>query len=136
MADLAIGQVAKQTGVTVETLRFYEKEALLPRPARGRSGYRIYPPEVVRRVVFIQRAKELGFSLKEIAELLNLRHTPQVSCAEVKRVATAKMANIEKKLKDLQGMHAALATLAARCDGKDATGECPILDALEDNQEK
>ena len=135
MPNLAIGEVAKQTGVTVETIRFYEKEELLPAPARARSGYRIYPPEVVKRILFIQRAKELGFSLKEIAELLNLRQTAQVGCADVKRVAIAKMQNIEKKLKDLQGMHAALATLATRCDGKSALGECPILDALEDRHE-
>ncbi|MBI3561708.1 MAG: heavy metal-responsive transcriptional regulator [Gammaproteobacteria bacterium] len=131
MSRLSIGQVAKQAGVTVEALRFYEKQGLLTPAERTAAGYRYYEAEVVRRVRFIQRAKALGFALKQVAELLNLRQSRQTSCAEVKRVAQGKMADIDQKLADLQQMRAGLARLAARCDLDGALGECPLLDALD-----
>ena len=132
MSQLTIGQVAKQAGVSVETLRFYEKQGLLLTPLRSAAGYRRYDTSVVRRVRFIQRAKELGFALREVAELLNLRQTRKTSCAQVRDVALTKMADIDQKLMDLQRMRKALESLAARCDREGALGECPILDALED----
>lgn len=131
MSQLSIGQVAKQAGVSVETLRFYEKQGLLSKPARSASGYRCYDASVVRRVRFIQRAKELGFALREVAELLNLRQTRHTSCAQVRSVALAKMADIDQKLTDLQRMRMALENLAARCELEGTMGDCPLLDALE-----
>src|SRR5919199_5139981 len=95
MAALTIGQIARRAGVGVETVRFYERQGLLEEPARKESGYRQYPEDVVARLRFIKRAKELGFSLKEIKELLALRVDPATTCAEVKARAQAKVADIE-----------------------------------------
>ena len=94
MEALTIGQLARQAAVGVETIRFYEREGLLAEPERRPSGYRQYPAEVVRRVRFIRHAKELGFTLKEIQELLELRVDPVSSCADVRRHARAKIADI------------------------------------------
>jgi MerR family mercuric resistance operon transcriptional regulator len=131
MRALTIGQVARQAGVGVETVRFYERQGLLDAPPRRASGYRQYAPEMVTRLRFIRRAKALGFALKEIWELLSLRVAPETTCGEVKARAEAKMADIDAKLQDLQRMKAALGQLAAACSGSGPTSLCPILDALE-----
>jgi len=130
MRTLTIGQVAAQTGTNAETLRFYEREGLIPPPARSDAGYRHYSDAVIQRVRFIQRAKEVGFSLREIGELLSLRADPHTSCAEVKARAQEKIASIEAKQRDLETMRAALAKLARQCRGRGPVSECPILDAL------
>jgi DNA-binding transcriptional MerR regulator len=96
-ASLTIGQLAKQSGVGVETLRYYERQRLIPEPPRRRSGYRQYPPETVKRIRFIRRAKELGFSLKEIDELLTLRAESVGQCAEVLARAQGKIADISRR---------------------------------------
>src|SRR5215468_10396737 len=95
MRPLTIGQVARQVGVGVETVRFYERQGLLEQPARRESGYRQYAEDVVARLRFIRRAKELGFSLKEVAELIALDADPATSCGDVKQRAEAKIADIE-----------------------------------------
>jgi MerR family mercuric resistance operon transcriptional regulator len=128
---LTIGQVARQAGVGVETVRFYERQGLLHEPPRRESGYRQYPEDVVARLRFIKRAKELGFSLKEIKELLALRVDPETTCREVKAQAEAKIADIEGKIQTLQRMKKALKKLTAACSGRGPTSECPILEALE-----
>lgn len=129
--SLTIGKLAKAAGVRVETVRFYEREGLLPKPPRKLSGYRQYPPDAVERVLFIRRAKKLGFTLKEITELLELRVDPDKSCADVRALATAKIVDVEEKLADLARIKAALERLAKACRGKGPTSECPILDAIE-----
>lgn len=134
MPAMTIGQVARQAGVGVETVRFYERQGLLAEPPRRASGYRQYAQEVVARLRFIKRAQELGFSLKEISELLSLRVDPDMTCGEVKQRAEAKMAAIDAKLRDLQRMQAALAQLVAACSGSGPTSHCPILDALESQE--
>jgi MerR family mercuric resistance operon transcriptional regulator len=131
MHTLTIGQVARHIGIGVETVRFYERKGLLDAPPRRESGYRQYAPDVIRRLQFIKRAKELGFSLKEINELLSLRVDPETTCAEVKQRAEAKMADIDAKLRDLQRMQATLAQLVTACSGSGPTSHCPILDALD-----
>jgi MerR family mercuric resistance operon transcriptional regulator len=131
MKPLTIGQVARQAGVGVETVRFYERQGLLEEPSRRASGYRQYPTDVVARLRFIKRAKEVGFSLKEIKELLALRVDPATTCAEIKRQAEAKIADIEKRIASLTRMKKALGKLAAVCQGHGPTSECPILDALD-----
>lgn len=136
MTAYTIGQIAKQTGVTVEAIRFYEKQGLLAKPMRSASGYRVYGEDIVRRVQFIQRAKLLGFSLKEILELLNLRRTHTTTCADVKQVAEIKITHIDHKLKELQLMRSALTELAAQCDVVADVTDCPILDALEHTSTK
>ena len=131
MHSMTIGQVAKHAGVGVETVRFYERQRLLEEPPRTASRYRQYPPEAIARIQFIKRAKELGFSLKEVNELLSLRVDPETTCGEVKTQAEAKMTDIEGKIRDLVRMQKALATLVAACSGRGSTSQCPILGALE-----
>ena len=134
MEMLSIGQVARRAGVGVETVRFYEREGLLEEPPRRASGYRQYPTEVVKRIGFIKRAQALGFSLREITELLLLRVDAQTSCDEVKQRTEAKIAEVERKLVELQRMRQALLQVHSLCTGQGPTGRCPMLEAL-DQQE-
>lgn len=134
MDGLTIGQLAGAATVHVETLRYYERRGLLARPPRSISNYRLYPPDSVRRVRFIRHAQALGFSLKEIKELLALRAAPKSVCADVRTRATAKIADIEAKMRSLKAMRGALLTLVAECSGQGPATSCPILDAL--NSEK
>jgi len=134
MASLTIGQVARACGVGVETIRFYEREELVPQPPRPEVGFRRYPPETVKRVLFIQRSKALGFSLREIRDLLSLRVDSARSCNQVRKHAEAKVADIEEKIETLRGMRQALEKLVAACGSRSARGECPILEALEDGE--
>jgi MerR family mercuric resistance operon transcriptional regulator len=131
MKPLTIGKVAEQAGVGIETVRFYEREGLLVEPRRSASGYRQFGEDVVRRLEFISRAKELGFTLHEIKELLSLRVGPDTCCNDVKAKADAKIADIETKIATLRRMKKALARLSTACGDKEATAECPILEALE-----
>ncbi|MCI0462765.1 MAG: heavy metal-responsive transcriptional regulator [Gemmataceae bacterium] len=135
MKAMTIGQVARQAGVGVETVRFYERQGLLAGPARTAAGYRQYTEDVVARLRFIRRAKELGFTLKEIGELLALRSDPETKCAEVKGRAKAKIADIETKVRDLQRMRDALHRLVASCRGRGPISACSILDALDKDEE-
>ena len=135
MKPLSIGQVARRAGIGVETVRFYERQGLLEEPPRSGAGYREYPEAVVSRIHFIKRAKELGFTLKEIKELLSLRLDQTTTCADVKSRAEAKIADIEAKIRSLQSMKAALAKLTAACSGRGSHSECPILEALEQTEE-
>ena len=131
MDSLTIGQLAKQTDIGLETIRFYEREGLIESPPRRPSGYRAYPPETVRRVRFIRTAKELGFSLKEIGELLALRVDPVESCAHVKTITEDKLADIDKRIGTLQRMRRSLRKLVGACDAREATSDCPILESLD-----
>ena len=131
MDSLTIGQLAKQTNIGLETIRFYEREGLIENPPRRPSGYRAYPPETVQRVRFIRTAKELGFSLKEIGELLALRVDPVESCAHVKTIAEHKTADIEQRIRALQRMRRTLRRLVTACESREATNDCPILDSLD-----
>ncbi|RLB64468.1 MAG: heavy metal-responsive transcriptional regulator [Deltaproteobacteria bacterium] len=134
MKELTIGQLAKQTGVQVETVKFYQRRGLIEQPPRPESGFRKYSTESVRRIRFIRHAKELGFSLREIEELLNLRITPEISCHEIKARAEAKLADIHRKQKNLEKMEIALRQLADTCQGRGPLSECPILGALDEKE--
>ena len=134
MSTISIGQVARQAGVGVETIRFYEREGLLEEPARGVSGYRQYTEQVVNRIHFIKRAQRLGFSLKEITDLLLLRVDAHTSCEEVKQRTEAKIAEVERKLVELQRMRQALLQVASLCTGQGPASACPMLDALEQQE--
>lgn len=140
MADTAntitIGELAKRGAVNLETIRYYERQGLLPKPPRSSSGYRLFPLDSVRRVRFIKRAQELGFSLKEIKELLALRVTPGTTSADVRKRAQAKVANIEEKVQTLRAMKKALVQLTATCCGDGPASECPILEGLSLEKEK
>ena len=130
---LTSGQLAKQSGVGVETLRFYEREGLLPEPARLASGYRQYPADAVERVQFIRRAQLIGFQLKDIKELLALRDASGDDCRDVRAKAVAKLADIDARIKDLETMRAELTRLVAECDGSRPAADCPILTAIRDD---
>jgi MerR family mercuric resistance operon transcriptional regulator len=108
MRSITIGQLARKGRVNVETIRYYERRGLIPEPPRRESGYRQYSQDAVARIHFIKRAKELGFSLKEISELLFLRVDPYTTCGDVKKRAEVKIADIEEKIRDLQRMKEAL----------------------------
>lgn len=128
---MRIGQLATQTGVNVQTVRYYERRGIVIPPARSRSGYRIYGDDDVRRIRFIKQAQELGFSLDEIADLLTLRVEKRRSCAAVERRARARIADVERKIQDLRRIQRVLERLASACSIEEPTGRCPILDALE-----
>jgi MerR family mercuric resistance operon transcriptional regulator len=134
MQRLTIGQLAGLADVGVETVRFYERQGLIDEPPRRVSGYRQYPPEAVARIRFIRRAKKLGFSLKEIKELLALRLDPHTTCGDVRDRAEEKLADIRQKIAALDGMRAALERLTAACDGDGSVSDCPILEALEETE--
>lgn len=126
-----IGKVAGFTGVGIETIRFYEREGLIPEPPRRDSGYRQYPLTTINRVRFIKRAKDLGFTLAEIKELLSLSVGPKTTCAFVKQKALEKMKEVDAKLSDLKRIRKALNRLTDQCRGKGPVSECPILENLE-----
>jgi len=125
-----IGQLAREAGVPIDTVRYYERNGLLPPPARGASGYRHYRPEDVARLRFVRRAKALGFTLNEIRELLALSDHRDDDMANLKAAATAKLADIDHKLAELARIRAGLQTLVAACPGHGSLEQCPILNAL------
>ena len=130
-----IGQLARLTGAPIDTIRYYERQQLLPTPQRSASGYRRYGDDDVTRLNFIRRAKALGFSLEEIAELMAIsagRHGDMAAMdmAAVKQAASAKLAQVEERQAELARMHAALLSLVDACPGHGALDECPIIAAL------
>ncbi len=128
---LTTGKLARQSGVNVETIRYYERQGLLPLPPRKSSGYRLWPPDTVKRIRFIKHAQELGFSLREISELLSIQTNKNKTCLEVKKIAEEKIADINQKITSLQKIKKALIEISNTCPGKGPISECPILDAIE-----
>lgn len=122
-------QLARQTGCHLETIRYYEKIGLLPNPPRSAGGYRIYDETHVRRLRFILRARELGFGISEIRDLLHLVDCSSQTCVEVQRRTEPHLAEIRAKIADLQRIEAILVTMISQCSGKNVP-ECPIVDAL------
>lgn len=133
---LNIGEVARECGVTVEALRFYEREDLLPAPDRDTNGYRRYAPDAVRRVRFIKRAQEVGFTLGDIRDLLSLQTDPGASCADVRERAGARVREMEDKIAVLARMKAVLEGWIDECRGEGPVSRCPILDALDGDMER
>lgn len=128
---LTIGQIAKRTNVNIETIRYYEKLGILPKPTRNsNSGYRQYKTNTIEQLNFILNAKSLGFSLNEIKQLFALRIKSSTTCADIKSKAEKKIKDIETKIKTLQKMKNALNKLASQCKGKGPVGDCPIIDAF------
>ncbi len=130
---MKIGEVAKKAGVNVQTVRFYERKGLIAVPPRTASGYRQYTGETVRRIRFIKHAQEIGFTLREIDELLSLRVDPHTTCGDIQRHALEKVRDIEQRLANLARMKKALVTLAHQCGTDRALSDCPILDALDEH---
>jgi len=129
---MKIGQVAREAGVKIDTVRYYERRGLLDEPERRPSGYREYPPDAAQLIRFIKRAKELGFTLHEVEELLRLRDGKVRNRGEVRELATAKLRDIDEKIARLQSMRAALGVLLESCACGRGRPECPILEALDD----
>lgn len=128
--EMTIARLAREAGVGTDTVRYYEKQGLLPAPRRRLSGYRIYDEEALRLLLFIRRAQNLGFSLKEIAQLLALRRAPARACPEVQAAAKVKLDQVDAKIRDLQGVRQALLALLDSCRrSKPLT--CPLLESLE-----
>jgi len=131
MSSLTSLALARAAGVNPQTIRYYERRGLIPRPPRTGAGYRQFPPDTLRRVRFIRQAQALGFTLKEIRALLDLRVRHGVGCADIRERAREKIQDIQQKIAALRGMEEALARLASRCRGKGPVEDCPILDALD-----
>lgn len=136
IVGMRTGELAASAGVNIQTVRFYEKRGILPKPDRTASGYRDYSPEALRMIRFIKRAQDLGFTLDEIEELLRLRNTRRASCAELKGAGQAKMAAVDAKIASLKAMKRALAVLLASCERNESDRRCPILEALESPGER
>jgi len=131
MTGFTIGRLAKQVGIGIETVRFYERQGLIEPPPRTDSNYRVYPEEEVSRLRFIKKAKNLGFTLNEIKELLFIRHDPHATKADIKNRTLAKIKDVKQKISDLTRIQKALEHLASSCDGHGPLEECPILKALD-----
>lgn len=130
--ELSIGEVAARTGCTAEAIRYYEREGVVPRPPRiGTGRYRRYGPAHVERLAFLRRARELGFSLHEVRELLAFSHgDPGRSCSDVDRLARAHLAQVDAKIDQLNALRHALAGVIDQCGGGMAVADCRILGAL------
>ncbi|NIA19544.1 MAG: MerR family transcriptional regulator [Xanthomonadaceae bacterium] len=135
MTGLTIGKLAQATGVSTDTIRFYERRGLLSPPARTAANYRLYPEKDIRRLKFIKRAKDLGFTLNEIIELLALHHDPGATKEEVKLLTEEKIENIKTRIADLERILATLQHLAGTCDGHGPADDCPILAAMDTDEE-
>ena len=133
MTEYKVGEIAEIVGVNVETLRYYEKIKLMPKPKRKEfSSYRIYDDNDLARLTFIKRAKELGFTLKEIKELLDLKIESTATCGDIKHLAEHKLTDIENRIKDLLKMKKVLTKLVHQCINEEvSTDECPILEVIE-----
>jgi Hg(II)-responsive transcriptional regulator len=128
--SMRIGEVAGRVGVGIETIRYYEREGLLAVPRRRPSGYREYDESAIARLQFIRRTKELGFSLDEIKQLLGLWFNATTRCVHVRERAASKIADIEDKIRSLQGMKRSLKKLIAQCETRNTLDECPLLEGL------
>ena len=123
--------LARATGCNLETIRYYETIGVMPDPPRDPNGYRSYGEDHVRRLRFVMRARDLGFSLEEIKGLLSLVDSHNQTCAEVKEIASAHLKDVQDKIVDLQRIERALSDTVAQCSGTEVP-ECPVLDALLD----
>jgi Hg(II)-responsive transcriptional regulator len=131
---MRIGEAAHLAGVNVQTLRYYERTGLLPRASRRPSGYREYDRATVQLVHFIKHAQELGFSLRDISELIALRHNPK-NCARAGALARGKVQEIDRRVRNLTAIRKTLSALANACESGDANHECPIIEALTDRDD-
>lgn len=131
---MKIGEVAKEAGLGVHAVRFYEREGLIPEPRRQPSGYRDYSPEAIPRLRFIRHAKELGFSLSKIQDLLALEAGGRAPASEVKRVAESTLKDLESRIAAMQRMRRELKKVVEGCAGKGSVKDCSILRALNQNR--
>lgn len=133
LADFKIGALSDHTGVNIETIRYYEKIGILPAPPRAASGHRVYDKGSAKRLMFIRRSRDLGFSLDDVRSLLGLEDKPP-SCAKVHALTARHLAGIRAKISDLKRLERTLTKVAEEC-GKAATPDCPVIDALSGRQQ-
>jgi MerR family mercuric resistance operon transcriptional regulator len=127
----SVGDLAARSGCKVETVRYYEKTGLMPEPPRSEGGHRIYSLEQLKRLFFIRRSRNLGFSIEQVKELLRFVDEPDHTCGEVRAMAVQQVQAAQDKIDDLKRLQKALNTMAARCKGgRYKAEECPIIDAL------
>lgn len=126
MTVMKIGEVAKRSGIGIETIRFYEREGLLLKPERRPSGYRQYDEATVERLNYVRRAKELGFTLAEVKELLELSAAHSI-CEHIRQRAEKKITDIDSKIRNLQQMKRSLGKIVQRCRVKNSTEDCPLV---------
>ena len=130
---LSIGKLSKQSGVNIETIRYYEKIGVMPVPGRTAGGYRVYGPDHVKRLSFIRRGRELGFRLEELRGLLRLVDGHKYTCEEVRTLTLEHVAEVRRKIRDLRRLERVMADMAARCTGN-RVPQCPVIDALFDSR--
>ncbi|MBI2384655.1 MAG: MerR family transcriptional regulator [Elusimicrobia bacterium] len=128
---LTVGKVARQAGVNLQTVLYYERRRLLSPARRSDSGYRLYAPETVRVIRFIKNAQALGFTLEEVAKLLRLRVNHRSQCESVKRQARSRLELVQEKIGGLRAMERTLKRLLKTCTARGTTDSCPILESLE-----
>ncbi len=128
---LTIGALSKRTGVNVETIRFYERVGILPKPPRSAGNHRIYSQELLMRLGFVRRSRELGFSLDDVRDLLRLVDGGHYTCAEVKAITLNHLTDVRRKIADLRRLEHTLAEVAGKCRG-DKVPNCPVIEALFD----
>lgn len=126
---LSIGELSKQSGVNIETIRYYEKIGVMPAPRRSANGYRVYGAEHLKRIRFVRRSRELGFGLDEIRGLLRLVDGDAYTCVQVRELTLSHVAEIRRKITDLKRLKRVMEEMAAQCTG-DRAPECAIVDAL------
>lgn len=132
---MTIGRLAEAAGVNVPTIRYYERRGIIAEPPRTASGYRQYPEETVDRIRFIRRAQDLGFTLEEIGDLLELRVDDPGACDAVEGATRMKLESVESKIRELERLRAILRGLVRACAERERTGACPVLAMLEEGEE-
>jgi len=127
--EFPIGTLARESAVNIETIRYYEKIRVMPKAPRSAGGYRLYAPEHLKRLTFIRRGRELGFSLDELRDLLRLVDGHAYTCAEVRALTLDHVAGIRRKITDLRRLERVMTAVASQCSGRKIP-DCPIIDAL------
>ncbi|KUP23968.1 Hg(II)-responsive transcriptional regulator [Paenibacillus sp. DMB5] len=130
------GDISKLCNVNKETLRYYERKGLIHEPVRSDAGYRLYPEDTINRIMFIKRIQELGFTLSEIDKLLGVVDKDDVRCANMNDFVVQKLEDVQSKIRDFQRIETMLKDLKDRCPDEKAIHECPIIEALIDNNQK
>lgn len=132
--SMKIGELASLSGLSVDTIRFYEKQGLIPSPRRTDANYRMYDADTPRRLIFIRKARDLGFTLQEIGQLLALSEDSRAGAGDVKERSQAKLAELDRKIAEMQAMRRSLEKLVSSCSGQGPSHDCPILAALTDDE--
>ncbi len=131
--EITRGQLAKRSGCNIETIRYYEKIGLMPEPPRSASGYRQYDENHERRLLFVMRGRELGFTIADLTSLLDLVDRRAVSCGEVEKLARSHLRSVQEKISDLKRMESTLSDTVRSCSGQDVP-DCPLIDRLFDTE--